>query len=151
MIKHGEEFQREAVRIALTSGLPRKRLAADLGVGLSTLTRWMSLHRSSDLPASPDTDLARERTAPPGEPRAEGGEGYPKKGHAVLREPAAVRFAFVESSLVRGDDLPGSHVSTRGYRSWRSSDQPADAHGYEGAGPYPLPEPGQLWVPSHDD
>ena len=60
MTKHGEEFQREAVRIALTSGLPRKRIAADLGVGLSTLTRWVSLHRSSDLPASPETDLAKE-------------------------------------------------------------------------------------------
>jgi transposase len=60
MIKHGEEFQREAVRIALTSGLPRKRVAADLGVGLSTLTRWVSLHRRLDLPPSPETDLARE-------------------------------------------------------------------------------------------
>ena len=52
MIKHGVEFQREAVRIALTSGLPRKRVAADLGIGLSTLTRWVSLHRKEDLPAS---------------------------------------------------------------------------------------------------
>ncbi|AIT79050.1 transposase [Novosphingobium pentaromativorans US6-1] len=60
MIKHGEEFQREAVRIALTSSLPRKRVAADLGIGLSTLTRWVSLHRREDLPTSPDTDLARE-------------------------------------------------------------------------------------------
>ncbi|MCP5400318.1 MAG: hypothetical protein H6921_13845 [Sphingomonas sp.] len=45
MIKHGDEFQREAVRIALTSGLPRKRVAADLGIGLSTLTRWVSCKR----------------------------------------------------------------------------------------------------------
>jgi transposase len=37
MIKHSEEFKREAVRIALTSGLPRARVAADLGVGKSTL------------------------------------------------------------------------------------------------------------------
>ena len=54
------EFQRETVRIALTSGLPRKRVAADLGIALSTLTRWVSLHRQEALPASPDTDLARE-------------------------------------------------------------------------------------------
>ncbi|GHE82477.1 hypothetical protein GCM10019059_44950 [Camelimonas fluminis] len=60
MIKHGEEFQREAVRIALTSGLPRKRVAADLGIGLSTLTRWVSLHRGEGFPTSPDADLARE-------------------------------------------------------------------------------------------
>jgi transposase len=37
MIKHREEFKQEAVRIALTSGLPRARVAADLGVGKSTL------------------------------------------------------------------------------------------------------------------
>ncbi|AKM10983.1 transposase [Croceicoccus naphthovorans] len=60
MIKHGEEFQREAVRIALTNGLPRKRVAADLGIGLSTLTRWVSLHRREDLPTNPDAELARE-------------------------------------------------------------------------------------------
>lgn len=30
MIKHTEEFKREAVRIALTSGLPRERVAKDL-------------------------------------------------------------------------------------------------------------------------
>ena len=47
MTKHGEEFQREAVRIALTSGLPRKRIAADLGVGLSTLTRCGSWRQSA--------------------------------------------------------------------------------------------------------
>lgn len=37
MFKHTEEFKREAVRIALTSGLPRERVATDLGVGKSTL------------------------------------------------------------------------------------------------------------------
>ena len=31
MIKHSEEFKQEAVRIALTSGLPRDRVASDLG------------------------------------------------------------------------------------------------------------------------
>ncbi len=35
-IKHTEDFKQEAVRIALTSGLSRRRIAADLGVGLST-------------------------------------------------------------------------------------------------------------------
>jgi hypothetical protein len=32
MIKHTEEFKQEAVRIALTSGLPRDRVASDLGI-----------------------------------------------------------------------------------------------------------------------
>lgn len=31
------EFRQDAVRIALTSGLSRKQIADDLGVGLSTL------------------------------------------------------------------------------------------------------------------
>ena len=30
-IKHTEDFKQEAVRIALTSGLPRRRVASDLG------------------------------------------------------------------------------------------------------------------------
>lgn len=32
MIKHSEEFKHEAVRIVLTSGLPRARVASDLGI-----------------------------------------------------------------------------------------------------------------------
>ena len=34
MIKHTEEFKQEAVRIALISGLPRDRVASDLGIFL---------------------------------------------------------------------------------------------------------------------
>lgn len=33
MMKHSEEFKQEAVRIALTSGLGRERIASDLGIG----------------------------------------------------------------------------------------------------------------------
>lgn len=36
------EFKREAVRIALTNGLPRERVAKDLGVGKSTLGKWLA-------------------------------------------------------------------------------------------------------------
>lgn len=60
MIKHGEEFKQEAVRIALTSGLPRERVASDLGVGKSTLNKWVSQYRPSDLVSAPQADLARE-------------------------------------------------------------------------------------------
>ena len=60
MIKHGEEFKQEAVRIALTSGLSRERGASDLGVGKSTLNKWVSHYRPSDLVAAPQADLARE-------------------------------------------------------------------------------------------
>lgn len=36
------EFRCEAVRLALTSGRTRREIAEDLGIGLSTLTRWLS-------------------------------------------------------------------------------------------------------------
>lgn len=60
MKKHTEEFKQEAVRIALTSGLSRRRVAADLGIGLSTLGKWVSQHRPQDLTAQPQADLAKE-------------------------------------------------------------------------------------------
>lgn len=46
--KHGEEFKCEAVRLALTSGLTRKQVAADLRIGLSTLGKWISKYRAAD-------------------------------------------------------------------------------------------------------
>lgn len=42
MMKHSVEFKQVAVRIALTSGLPRERVAADLGIGKSTLGKWIA-------------------------------------------------------------------------------------------------------------
>lgn len=55
-----EAFRQEAVRIALTSGLTRKQVASDLGVGLSTLNKWVTTHKAtSDVP-SEDLELAKE-------------------------------------------------------------------------------------------
>ena len=42
--KRTDEFRADAVRIALTSGLTRKQVASDLGVGLSTLNKWVTTH-----------------------------------------------------------------------------------------------------------
>ncbi|NJM51715.1 MAG: transposase, partial [Sphingomonadales bacterium] len=58
MIKHSEEFKQEAVRIALSSGLSRARVASDLGVGKSTLGKWVSQYRPADLVATQQADLA---------------------------------------------------------------------------------------------
>ena len=59
--QHTKEFQQEAVRLALSSGLSRKQTAADLGVGFSTLSRWIQLHRHrDDVSAPPDVDLEQE-------------------------------------------------------------------------------------------
>ena len=57
---HSDEFKRDAVRIALTSGLTRRQVASDLGVGLSTLGKW--IRSISDEAKAPerDGDLLRE-------------------------------------------------------------------------------------------
>ena len=60
MMKHTDEFKREAVRIALSSGLPRDRVASDLGIGRSTLSKWLAQYRPAELVSAPQTDLARE-------------------------------------------------------------------------------------------
>ena len=43
-LKRTDEFQQDAVRIALTSGLTRKQVADDLGIGMSTLNKWITVH-----------------------------------------------------------------------------------------------------------
>ena len=56
------EFRAEAVRIALTSGLPRKQVATDLGVGFSTLSKWIQQDRADPNKATTQSDLERELT-----------------------------------------------------------------------------------------
>ncbi len=58
--KRTDEFRADAVRIALTSGLTRKQVASDLGVGLSTLNKWITAHRDTDVVSDKDLDLACE-------------------------------------------------------------------------------------------
>ena len=41
-LKRAVELSKDAVRIALTSGLSRKQIADDLGVGMSTLNKWIT-------------------------------------------------------------------------------------------------------------
>jgi transposase len=50
-------FEDEAVRLALTSGRTRRLVAQDLGIGLSTLTRWIG--RSKDRQAASPTSSDR--------------------------------------------------------------------------------------------
>jgi transposase len=54
------EFRKEAVRIALISRFSRRQVADDLGVGFSTLNKWVNAHRGKDVVSSKDLDLARE-------------------------------------------------------------------------------------------
>jgi transposase len=59
---HGrtDEFRKDAVRFALTSGLTRKQVADDLGVGMSTLNKWITAHRDTDVVSKEDLSLAQE-------------------------------------------------------------------------------------------
>ena len=59
-LKRTDEFRQDAVRIALTSGLTRKQEADDLGVGKSTLNKWITAHRDTDVVSKEDLDLAKE-------------------------------------------------------------------------------------------
>ena len=59
-LKRTEEFRQDAVRIALTSGLTRKQVADDLGVGMSTLNKWITAYRDTDVVSKEDLDLAEE-------------------------------------------------------------------------------------------
>ncbi len=61
--KHSPEFRQEAVRVALTSGLTRKQIAADFGVGFSTLSRWIQLDRQNPEKPAIQSDLERENAA----------------------------------------------------------------------------------------
>ena len=59
-LKRTDEFRQDAVRIALTSGLTRKQVADDLGAGKSTLNKWITAHRDTDVVSKEDLDLAKE-------------------------------------------------------------------------------------------
>ena len=54
------EFRKDAVRIALASEIRRKQVADDLGVGMSTLNKWITAHRDTDLVSRKDLGLAQE-------------------------------------------------------------------------------------------
>ena len=57
------EFRAEAVRLAQASGRSRRAVAADLGVGLSTLRNWIDGRREREMdhpPADRQEDMAAE-------------------------------------------------------------------------------------------
>jgi transposase len=58
--RHSDEFKRDAARMALTSGLTRRQVSADLGVGLSTLNKWVKAFSEEASPTGPDQNLVRE-------------------------------------------------------------------------------------------
>ena len=58
-----KEFEDEAVRLVATSGRAQRAVAEDLGIGLSTLVRWIGRRRDrlTEMPGqAPQADLAAE-------------------------------------------------------------------------------------------
>jgi transposase len=58
--RHGEDFKREAVRLALSSGLSQTQIASDLGIGLSTLGKWIATYRTEERVDLPSADLLKD-------------------------------------------------------------------------------------------
>ncbi|THD70849.1 IS3 family transposase, partial [Thalassobius vesicularis] len=119
-----DEFRADAVRIALTSGLARKQVAADLGVGLSTLNKWVAAHRDTDVVPQKDQELARENERLRRENRILKEErDNLKKSHSLLREPKAMRFRFIaehRGSFSTTQMCRVMDVSPRGLRAYCS-------------------------------
>ena len=85
------------MRIALTSGLTRKQVADDLGVGMSTLNKWITVYRDADVVSAEELSLAQENDRLRRENRILKEEReILKKSNAVLRGPKAMRFRFIE-------------------------------------------------------
>lgn len=72
-----EDFRKEAVRLALSSDLFQHQVADDLGLGHSTLSKWMSAFRHDDLLAGPHNDLQKKLT-------------HLRKENKILREERGV-------------------------------------------------------------
>ena len=50
--------------MATTHGLTRPQLSSDLGVGLSTLNKWVQQHQQDDLMSGPHEDVEKDNTRP---------------------------------------------------------------------------------------
>ena len=58
--RYTDEFRRDAVRIAISSGLTRPQVSSDLGVGLSTLNKWVQKHQHDYLMSGPHEEVEKE-------------------------------------------------------------------------------------------
>ena len=102
-----EEFKRDAVRIALTSGLTRRQVASDLGIGLSTLGKWTRAISDETKVPDQDADLLRENERL-------------RKENRILREEREVLKRRLSSSRLKSHE-----VSIHCQLPWHSAAQPS--------------------------
>ena len=60
--RYTDAFRRDAVCIAISSSLTRPQLSSDLGVGLSTLNKWVQQHQHNDLMSGLHEDVDKDNT-----------------------------------------------------------------------------------------
>src|SRR4051794_41823759 len=76
-----KEFEEEAVRLTQTSGRTQRAIAGDLGIGLSTLVRWIgrSRDRRAVDPAAAESEVTAElKRLRRGEATLRAGRGTPQ-------------------------------------------------------------------------
>jgi transposase len=59
-LKKSDNFKIEAEQLALTSRLTRKQIGSDLGIGMSTLNKWVGEHKYEDLMSGPHDVVHKE-------------------------------------------------------------------------------------------
>ena len=101
-----DEFRKDAVRIALTSGLTRKQIADDLGVGMSTLNKWITAHRDTDVVSHEDGELARENERLRRENRI-----LKEERDILLKKATAAFFRMSRSALSLATSLRSRTIS----------------------------------------
>jgi transposase len=60
--RYTDAFRRDAVCIAISSSLTRPQHSSDLGVGLSTLNKWVQQHQHDDLMSGLHEDVDKDNT-----------------------------------------------------------------------------------------
>ena len=60
--RHTAAFRRDAECNAISSSLTRPQLSSDLGVGLSTLNKWVQQHQHDDLMSGLHEDVDKDNT-----------------------------------------------------------------------------------------
>ncbi|MFC7554716.1 IS3 family transposase [Pseudoroseomonas wenyumeiae] len=118
-----EEFKREAVRLLSTSGRPVGEVAADLGVGKSTLTHWRRRLQETELLAGPHLDAEKELARLRRENEILRQERGLLKSNRLLRQgDKSMKFRLIDAEkatapVPRLCSILG--VSASGYYAWK--------------------------------